>query len=487
LTDRFLPDKAIDLIDEATSALKMEIESMPAELDRVKRRISQLAVEQEALKGEKGASSSARIREIEEEISNLREREKALEQEWQYEKRLLEEHRNLSERIEQLRVEREQAEREGNYQKAAEIQYGKIPELEKKIAALQKQLNAIPAEKRILREEVTEEDVARVVAKWTGIPIEKLVAGEAEKLLHLEEELSRRVVGQKEAIEAVARAIRRNRARLSPRRRPIGSFIFLGPTGVGKTELARALADVLFDDRDAMVRIDMSEYMEQHAVARLIGAPPGYVGYDEGGQLTEAVRRRPYSVVLFDEIEKAHRDVFHILLQVLDDARLTDGKGRTVDFQNTIIIMTSNLGSALIQEWKGKDEKALFAKVQDIVRGHFPPEFLNRVDRIVMFHRLERQQMRKIVDIQLEEIAAMLRQEHNLTLLVSDKVRDFFAEEGYDPAFGARPLRRALETGLLDPLATELIEGKIQDGATISVELGKERRVLFRKKTAQKT
>ncbi|RME55814.1 ATP-dependent chaperone ClpB [Candidatus Parcubacteria bacterium] len=485
ITDRFLPDKAIDLIDEATSALKMEIESMPAELDRVKRRLSQLAVEQEALKGEKGASSE-RIQEITKEMSNLREREKALEEEWQYEKRLLQEHRSLSEHIEQLRLEREQAEREGNYQKAAEIQYGKIPETEKKIAEIQNQLDQIPPEKRILREEVTEEDIARVVAKWTGIPIEKLVAGEAEKLLHLEEELSRRVVGQKEAIEAVARAIRRNRARLSPRRRPIGSFIFLGPTGVGKTELARALAEVLFDDRDAMVRIDMSEYMEQHAVARLIGAPPGYVGYDEGGQLTEAVRRRPYSVILFDEIEKAHRDVFHILLQVLDDARLTDGKGRTVDFQNSIIIMTSNLGSALIQEWKGGDERALFAKVQEIVRGHFPPEFLNRVDRVVMFHRLERQQVREIVAIQLEEVAAMLRQEHNITLLVSDKVRDFLAEEGYDPAFGARPLRRTIETELLDPLATELIEGKIRDGETISAELGKDHRVLFRKKTARK-
>ncbi|PJC37221.1 ATP-dependent chaperone ClpB [Candidatus Peregrinibacteria bacterium CG_4_9_14_0_2_um_filter_53_11] len=468
IADRFLPDKAVDLIDEATSALKMEIESMPVELDILKRRMRQLEVEREALKNEKSESGKRRLDEIEREIADMQERDTALEVEWQHEKELLGKSRELSKNLEKLKMEGEQAERAGELQKAAEIKYGTMPKLEKELAELQKELAAIPPERRLLREEVTEEDIAKAISKWTGIPVTRLLQTESEKLSHLEEELGRRVVGQKEAVEAVARAIRRSRAGLSAPNRPIGSFIFLGPTGVGKTELTKALAEVLFNDENAVVRIDMSEYMEPHAVSRLIGAPPGYVGYEEGGQLTETVRRRPYAVVLFDEVEKAHPDVFNVLLQVLDDGRLTDGQGRTVNFRNTVIIMTSNLGSDRIQEWDGKDEEKLEASVMDVVRRQFRPEFLNRVNRLILFHRLDEKQMRSIVDIQLSQLLKHV-EEQGYTIEIDDAARAHLASEGFDPVYGARPLRRVIEEQVLDEIASWIIDGKLKEGDRVSV------------------
>lgn len=483
ISDRFLPDKAVDLIDEATSSLKMEIESMPAELDVLKRRIRQLKIAREALKKEHDTASKERLQNTEKEIADLSEKERALEAQWKREKEIIQRAREYSSKIEELKMHKEQAERSGDLQKAAEIQYGKIPELEQKIQQVQDEFSKIPEETRLLREEVTEENIAKVVAKWTGIPVTKLLETEMQKLTYLEDELGKRVIGQREAIQAVAKAIRRKRAGIAPENRPIGSFIFLGPTGVGKTELSKALAEFLFNDQDAMVRIDMSEYMESHAVARLIGAPPGYVGYEQGGQLTEAVRRRPYSVVLFDEIEKAHPDVFNVLLQVLDDGRLTDGKGKTVNFRNTIIIMTSNLGSYLIQEWDGKDEKKLEGQVMEVVRKIFRPEFLNRVDRIALFHRISEKDMEAIVDVQLRTLLGPL-EEKDILLDVSLPVKKMLIREGYDPAFGARPLKRLIEDRILDELAMQIVEGKVHEGDSLVAKLGGKNKemVVFEKK-----
>lgn len=473
IPDRFLPDKAIDLIDEATSSLKMEIESSPAELDRLERRIRRLEVDREALKKEKDASSKERLKDTEKELADLNEQAKGLKTQWEHEKKLIAENRTLAEEVENLRFKEEQAERTGDFAQAASIKHGKIPELQKKIEDVQRRLAQIDEKTRLLREEVMAEDISRVVARWTGIPVTRLLETEAMKLTHLEEELGKRVVGQVEAIEAVSKAVRRSRAGIAPTNRPIGSFIFLGPTGVGKTELSKALAEILFDDENAMVRIDMSEYGQEHSVARLIGAPPGYVGYEEGGQLTEAVRRRPYSVILFDEIEKAHPDVFNVLLQVLDDGRLTDGKGKTVDFRNTIIIMTSNLGSHLIQDWEGKDEVELSDAVMKLVHTSFKPEFLNRIDRIVLFKRLDAEQMRSIVDIQVKNLAKMLEERH-LSLEVSDSVKDKLAKDGYDPMFGARPLKRLIEELVVDEISLKVIEGAVDEGDTVKVDLDKE-------------
>lgn len=469
ITDRFSPDKAIDLIDEATSSLKMEIESMPTDLDILHRNIMQLEIEKEALKKEKDEKSKERIKEIKQQIANLKEQFDSKKARWEKERELVQKARDLASEIEKLRTNQDAAQRSGEYEKAAEIQYSKIPAIEEEIKKANKELDKIPEKERIIREEVTEEDIARVVAKWTGIPLTKLLQTEAGKLSNLEGELKKRVVGQEEAVSSVARAIRRSRAGLKPRNRPIGSFLFLGPTGVGKTELVRALADVLFDDKNAMIRIDMSEYMEKFSTSRLIGAPPGYVGYEEAGQLTEPVRRRPYSVVLLDEVEKAHPDVFNILLQVFDDGRLTDSQGRTVDFSNTIIIMTSNLGSDIISEWDGDDENKLRKKVMSIVNKHFRPEFLNRVDDITIFHRITKEQLSKIVDIQLEEVSKLLKEEKGIKISLDDSAKKLLVEEGYDPAYGARPLKRAIQRLIFDELALYIIDGKAKDGDSIFV------------------
>ena len=469
ITDRFSPDKAIDLIDEATSALKMEIESMPTDLDVLHRNIMQLEIEKEALKKEKDEKSKERTKEIKQQIANLKEQFDSKKARWEKERELVQKVRDLASEIEKLRTAQESAQRNGEYEKAAEIQYSKIPATEEQIKKVNKELDKIPEKERIIREEVTEEDIAKVVSKWTGIPLTKLLQTEADKLSNLEDELKKRVVGQEDAVASVARAIRRSRAGLKQRNRPIGSFLFLGPTGVGKTELVRALAEILFDDKNAMVRIDMSEYMEKFSTSRLIGAPPGYVGYEEAGQLTEPVRRRPYSVVLLDEVEKAHPDVFNILLQVFDDGRLTDSQGRTVDFSNTIIIMTSNLGSDIISEWDGKDENNLRKNVMSIVNKHFRPEFLNRVDDITIFHRITKDQLFKIVDIQLEEVSKLLREEKGIKISLDDSAKKLLVEEGYDPAYGARPLKRAIQRLIFDELAMYIIDGKVKDGDSISV------------------
>jgi ATP-dependent Clp protease ATP-binding subunit ClpB len=474
ISDRFLPDKAVDLIDEATSSLKMEIDSMPTELDRAKRRLRQLEIEQAAIKKDRSKSATARRDEIKQEVADLQETIMGLEMRWQREKDLIDQINGASEKIERLRVAEEKAEREGDLGRAGKIKYGEIPEQEEIIATVNKELSAIPESERLLRQEVTSEDIARVVGRWTGIPVSRLLETEAEKLAHLEPSLGARVIGQDEAIAAVANAVRRSRAGISDASKPIGSFLFLGPTGVGKTELSKALAEELFGDEHALVRIDMSEYMEQHAVARLIGAPPGYIGYEEGGQLTEAVRRRPYSVILLDEIEKAHPDVFNSLLQVLDDGRLTDGQGRTVDFSNAIVIMTSNLGSGLIQEWDGKNRDQLRLDVMAIVRQQLKPEFINRIDDIVVFSRITEQQMEQIVEIQVTEVAAVLQENRQILLKVSKQAKAYLAKKGYDPAFGARPLKRLIQREVLDPIALQIIEGSITEGDTITVSLEKD-------------
>ncbi len=469
IADRFLPDKAVDLIDEATSSLKIEIDSMPTELDQLKRRITQLEIEKAAIGKDK--TGKDRVREIEQEIANLNEKSSGLEQQWQREKQIIDRVNECSEKIDQLRGEEERAEREGDLTRAGQIRYSEIPALEAEITKTHAQLEKLPADKRLLREEVTEEDIARVVGRWTGIPLARLLESESRKLAQLEEGLGQRVIGQEQALKAVANAIRRSRAGISDVGRPIGSFLFLGPTGVGKTELSRALAEQLFDDEHALLRIDMSEYREAHSVARLIGAPPGYIGYDQGGQLTEAVRRRPYSVLLLDETEKAHPDVFNVLLQVLDDGRLTDGQGRTVDFTNTIIIMTSNLGSNAILEADEGDDEAVEVAVTEALRGQFRPEFLNRIDDIIIFRRIDKELMGRIVDIQLARLQAHLRETKHLTIDIAKKVRDLLAELGYDPQFGARPLRRLIQQRILDPLALEIIEGKVGDGDSVGVTL----------------
>ncbi len=469
ITDRFLPDKAIDLIDEAASRLRMEIDSMPTELDELSRRIRQIEVEYHALKKETDPESQERLARLADELVEIRIKEERLKARWEQEKGFIQRIRGLKERIEAAKVQEQVAERQGDLGKVAELRYGLVTSLQKELEGEKRGLEQVQQDGAMLKEEVDEEDVAQVVSKWTGVPVSRMLEGETQKLLTMEEKLRERVVGQYEAIGAVSDAIRRARSGLQDPNRPIGSFIFLGPTGVGKTELARALAEFLFDDERAMVRLDMSEYMEKHTVSRLIGAPPGYVGFEEGGQLTEAVRRRPYSVLLLDEIEKAHTDVFNILLQILDDGRLTDGQGRTVDFKNTIIIMTSNLGSQVIQELGGRDDEEMRRRVLEAVRTHFRPEFLNRVDEILIFHTLSLVQIKQIVEIQLKRVEKRLV-ERKLDLEVTDAAKDFLAKEGYDPVFGARPLRRAIQRVLLDPLARRLLEHEFAEGDTVRVD-----------------
>src|SRR5438132_3261586 len=476
ITDRFLPDKAIDLVDEAASRLKIELDSMPTEIDVIEREIMQHEMERQALKKEKDPASKERLKKLERELAELKEKSSALKAEWQREKAVLEEQRKWKEELDRLRTELERAQRRGELARASEIQYGRIPELEKKLADAT--AKSAKAKKSLLREEVTEEDIAEVVSSWTGIPVSRLQEGEREKLVKLEAHLHERVVDQESAIKAVANAVRRARAGLQDPNRPLGSFIFLGPTGVGKTELSRALAEFLFDDERALIRIDMSEYMEKHTVARLIGAPPGYVGYEEGGQLSEAVRRRPYSVVLFDEIEKAHQDVFNVLLQVLDDGRITNGQGRTVDFKNTVIIMTSNIGSQYITEEESPEARSRL--VMDALREHFRPEFLNRVDEIIIFDRLTDEDLKKIVEIQLARLTKRLAQQ-NITLKLTDSAKTVIAREGYDPVYGARPLKRAIQHSLLDPLSINILEGKFGEGQTIIAD-AKNGRIEFKLK-----
>jgi ATP-dependent Clp protease ATP-binding subunit ClpB len=468
ISDRFLPDKAIDLVDEAASKLRMEITSMPVELDEAERRIMQLEIEREALKKEKDDASKQRLQALEKDLADLKEQRDALRSRWDQERQAIQAISDLRDQVDQTRNEIEQAQRQYDLNRAAELQYGKLVELEKRIKEEEKRLGQLQASGKLLKEEVDAEDIAEVVSRWTGVPVSRLMEGEIEKLLKMEDRIHLRVVGQDEAISAVANAIRRARAGLSDPNRPLGSFIFLGPTGVGKTELARALAEFLFDSDQAMVRIDMSEYMEKFSVSRLIGAPPGYVGYDEGGQLTEAVRRRPYSVILFDEIEKAHPDVFNVLLQILDDGRLTDGQGRIVDFKNTVIIMTSNLGSTYISALTSSEEE-MRAKVMEALRGNFRPEFLNRIDEVVIFKALTRDQIGEIVDIQLARLSKRL-EDRQISVLVTPGAKEWLANRGYDPVFGARPLKRLIQKEILDPLSMMLLSGELRDGETVTVD-----------------
>jgi len=468
ITDRFLPDKAIDLIDEATSRLRIEIDSMPAEIDDIQRKMTQLEIEKEALKKEKDQASKDRLIKIEKELSELKALLEEMSTHWKKEKEAISKIRDIKEKLESTKSEAQIAERQGDLSRAAELKYGTLTELEKSLEEENRQLADLQSGQRMLKEEVDSEDIAEVVAKWTGIPVSKLMEGEKEKLLHMEEKLQERVVGQHKAIVAVANAVRRARSGLQDLNRPIGSFIFMGPTGVGKTELARALAEFLFDDEQYMVRIDMSEYMERHSVARLIGAPPGYVGYDEGGYLTEAVRRHPYSVVLFDEIEKAHPDVFNALLQILDDGRMTDGKGRTVDFKNTVLIMTSNVGSQWIQELAGKEGADMEGKVMGALRSTFRPEFLNRIDEIIIFNALGPEEIKKIVNIQMGLLSRRL-EESKITLELSDNAKEFLANTGFDPVYGARPLKRTIQHLVQDPLAMKLLDGSIKEGDHVDV------------------
>jgi len=470
ITDRFLPDKAIDLIDEAASRIRIEIDSLPQEIDVLEREILQLEIEKQALSRETDAKSKERLDDIEKRMADLQERSSAMKAKWQSEKEEIEKMRAGKEQLEQAKLALEQARQAGDLTKAAELQYGRIPEIEKKLEAEQNRLGELQQDGVFLKEEVDEEDVAEVVAKWTGVPVSKMLEGEMQKLVAMEQNLGKRVIGQEEALQAVANAVRRARAGLQDPNRPVGSFIFLGPTGVGKTETARALAEFLFDDERAMVRLDMSEYMEKHAVARMIGAPPGYVGYEEGGQLTEAVRRRPYSVVLFDEIEKAHPDVFNVLLQILDDGRLTDSKGRVVDFKNTVLIMTSNLGSREIQAAAENPlaDRNIKNDVLQVLRDNFKPEFLNRIDDIVVFQQLGREQIASIIDIQLAKLRDMLA-ERSIALDLDQSARDLLVQEGYDPVYGARPLKRAIQSMIQNPLAVKLLNGEIAGGQTVKV------------------
>jgi ATP-dependent Clp protease ATP-binding subunit ClpB len=490
ISDRFLPDKAIDLVDEAAASLAIQIGSVPVEIDDLERRATSLEIEANALKREKDANSKERLQAVERELAELQERASGLRARWQKERGAISEIAALKEKLEQLRFEAEQATRKGDLQRAAELQYGEIPKAQSELAELtneQDGLNEIEKDlgpkssARLLKEEVDEEDIAKIVSKWTGIPVAKMLEGEVQKLTQMETRLRERVVGQDEALTAVANAIRRSRAGLSDPKRPIGSFIFLGPTGVGKTETARALAEFLFDDEAAMVRIDMSEYMERHAVARLIGAPPGYVGFDEGGQLTEAIRRRPYAVVLFDEIEKAHPDVFNVLLQVLDDGRLTDSKGRTVDFKNTVLIMTSNIGaSQLATAWADGEDGFQDAKtrVMEELRKHFRPEFLNRVDDIVVFHPLGESQLTHIVDLRLKDLQAMLA-DRKITLELTDAARAAIFKAGYDRAYGARPLKRAIQRMVQDPLAMKILDGSVLHSDRVKIDATKDGTLTF--------
>jgi ATP-dependent Clp protease ATP-binding subunit ClpB len=485
ITDRFLPDKAIDLIDEAASRLRIEIDSMPTEIDEIERRIIQLEIERQALLREQDSHARERLKKLSDELEELKAQSAELKTHWQREKEIITRAGGLKQRLEEKKEEAKRSEREGNLARTAEIRYGEIPAIEKEIEEKNRELEEAREEKKMLPEEVDDEMVAEIVAKWTGIPVSRMLEGESEKLIRMEDRLRERVVGQDEALTLVSNAIRRARSGLSDPNRPIGSFIFLGPTGVGKTETARALASFLFNDDQAIIRIDMSEYQEKHTVARLIGAPPGYVGYEEGGQLTEAVRRRPYSIILFDEIEKAHSEVFNLLLQLLDDGRLTDGHGKTVDFRNTVIIMTSNLGSQSIQQYAAGDYAKMRSKVMETLKESFKPEFLNRIDEVVIYHSLPLERIKQIIDIQIRDLESRLAERH-VMLQVTDKARDYLAREGYDPAYGARPLKRTLQRKIQDPLALMLLDGKFAEGETVLVDLSieKEGLVIRKKQTA---
>ena len=481
ITDRFLPDKAIDLVDEAAASLRIEIDSMPAEIDELERKIIQLEIEKQALKKEKDKASQERLRKLEEELNSLKEKRDSMRLHWKNEKDSIQKIHEIKSKIEQAKIEAEKAEREGNLDRVAELKYGVIPQLQKELERENEKLASLQKEGKMLKEEVDEEDIAEIVSKWTGIPVGRLMEGEANKLIRMEEELKKRVVGQDEAIRLVSNAIRRSRVGIADPNKPVGSFIFMGPTGVGKTELARSLASFLFNEENALVRLDMSEYMERHSVARLIGAPPGYVGYEEGGQLTEIVRRRPYSVILFDEIEKAHPDVFNILLQILDDGRLTDGQGRVVNFKNSILIMTSNIGSQWIYEMKEENREVILQKVMDSLRQHFKPEFLNRIDEVVVFNNLDKEKIIKIVDIQLDILKKRL-QDKKIDLEVTRRVKEFLVEKGYDPHYGARPLKRAIQRYLQDPLALKILEGEFKEGDKIEADLEeRNKEIIFRK------
>jgi ATP-dependent Clp protease ATP-binding subunit ClpB len=469
ISDRFLPDKAIDLVDECASKLRIEIDSMPAEIDEIQRKITQAEIEREALKKEVDDASKKRLAKLEEELAAMKDEIQEMKAHWQNEKDMIQTIRKIKEELEQIGIEEQHAEREGDLAKVAEIRYGKATELKKRFDEAKRKLSELQKDKKMLKEEVDAEDIAKVVSRWTGIPVSKMLEGEREKLVHMEDRISERVIGQDEAISAISNAVRRARSGLQDPNRPIGSFIFMGPTGVGKTELAKALSEFIFDSEQAMVRIDMSEYMEKHSVARLIGAPPGYVGYEEGGYLTEAVRRRPYSVVLFDEIEKAHPEVFNVLLQILDDGRMTDGHGRTVDFKNTIIIMTSNVGSNWIQELGAYDRKEMENRVTEALRAGFKPEFLNRIDEIIIFHNLTTDQLGKIVRIQIEKLLKRLEQ-RNVKLELSDSAVRLLAEKGYDPVYGARPLKRAIQKYIENPLAVEILKGKFTENTIIKAD-----------------
>lgn len=490
ISDRFLPDKAIDLVDESASRLRLEIDSMPAELDEIQRRIAQLEIERVALQKEKDDASRERLRSLDKELANLKERSSALTSKWKQEKEVVDTNRRLKEQKDQLQIELERAERNADYNKAAEIRYGRLAEIDRKIADSEKKLAELQKSGALLKEEVTEDDIAGVVSRWTGIPVSRLMEAEVQKLIKMEERLHDRVVGQEEAISVVANAVRRARAGLKDPNRPVGSFIFLGPTGVGKTELARALAEFLFDDESALIRIDMSEYQEKHTVARLIGAPPGYVGYDEGGQLTEAVRRKPYSVVLFDEIEKAHPDVFNTMLQVLDDGRLTDGHGRVVDFKNVVVIMTSNIGTEFLlnlgaRAMDGSEWESVKNRVIEEMRKHFRPEFLNRIDDVVVFHSLTMEDLKRIVEIQLKLVSKRLA-ERKITVELTEGAKEMLVREGYDPTFGARPLKRTIQRRILDPLALEVLNGRIRDGDHVVAEVEDGKLVFLREEVGSR-
>jgi len=470
ISDRFLPDKAIDLMDEAASKLRIEIDSMPTEIDEVERKIKQLEIEVQALKKEKDKASSNRLEKIKGQLSNLKEKSNGMKVHWKEEKEIIDEIRSIKEEIEKTKVEADRAERDADLQKAAELKYGKLLKLNKDLDEQNTKLEKLQKNKKMLKEEVDDEDIAETVSKWTGIPVTRLIEGEIEKLVHMEERLKQRVIGQDEAITALSNAIRRARAGLQDPNRPIGSFIFLGPTGVGKTELSKALAEFIFDDEKAMVRIDMSEYMEKHTVSRLIGAPPGYVGYEEGGFLTEAIRRKPYSVILLDEIEKAHNDVFNILLQIMDDGRLTDGHGRTVNFKNTVIIMTSNIGSQWITELKDKDEEEMRKRISEAMKNNFKPEFINRVDDTIIFHRLGMDEIKKIVEIQIKSLKEILSKK-KLTLEITEKAEELLATEGFDPAYGARPLKRVIQNEVQNVLAMKLLNGEVKEGDSVRIDV----------------
>ena len=478
IADRFLPDKAIDLIDECASKLRIEIDSMPVEIDEIQRKILQAEIEREALKKESDPASRERLAKLEDSLESMRTQIASMKTHWDAEKRLIQNIRRIKEAQEHLGIEEQRAEREGNLARVAELRYGRSNELKTQLEQAKQDLQELQADKKMLKEEVDDEDIAEVISRWTGIPVSKMLEGERQKLVRMEERLGQRVIGQSQAIEAVANAVRRARSGLQDPNRPIGSFIFMGPTGVGKTELAKALAEFIFDSEQAMVRVDMSEFMEKHSVSRLIGAPPGYVGYDEGGYLTEAVRRRPYSVVLFDEIEKAHPEVFNVLLQILDDGRMTDGQGRTVDFKNTIIIMTSNIGSQYIQELGGRNREEMERRVTEALRAGFKPEFLNRIDETIVFLNLEKEQIVRIVDIQMQHLAKRLA-EQNIELVLSDSARELIAGQGYDPNYGARPLKRVIQRQIENPLAMEILEGRITGGTRISAEADGDR-IVFR-------